>query len=389
MIKKIGIIGSGEMAVILADKAKEMNIESHSFSNNDNDRVIGHSDFHHNIDIFNVDKLVEVFKELEIDGLLPTTELTVSVAAELADILGLIGMPVELAKKVTNKDFVRNNLGKLNYIKQPYYDVYTFKDKLPVIKKYPVIVKPTSLGGKRGITVAKTDKEFQDAISFAKAYSSNNNNKVIIEEFINEGKEYSVESLSYKGKHYIIQITEKIISGIPHCVELGHLQPANLGNNIKDKIIKGIKELLTKIGVDNTATHTEVKVVNDDIYLIELNSRLGGDHISYPLTELSTGYDYIANVINISLDRFQEVNFERFKTSYSGVIFVTTQTKEFESLFKKAENYEWLYKKNKVNEKLETIVNNQAFDTNYMIFNSNKGFPKEVIEILNKKDEYN
>ena len=56
---------------------------------------------------------------------------------------------------------------------------------------------------------------------------------------------------------------------------------------------RAIVELLNNVGIKYGPTHTEIKIRDGRVYLIELNSRPGGDHIAYPLTELSTGYDYI------------------------------------------------------------------------------------------------
>lgn len=63
----------------------------------------------------------------------------------------------------------------------------------------------------------------------------NEKRRIIIEGFLEGGKEYSVESLSYHGRHQVIQITEKITSGPPHCVELGHMQPALLSESLKGR----------------------------------------------------------------------------------------------------------------------------------------------------------
>lgn len=92
MNKRLAIIGSGEMAVIIVENAKKMGIVTHTFSNNPRDRVVGYSDFHHNVDIFDIDTIVEICKELRIEGVISTTELTISVAAEIADRLNLNGM---------------------------------------------------------------------------------------------------------------------------------------------------------------------------------------------------------------------------------------------------------------------------------------------------------
>lgn len=146
-------------------------------------------------------------------------------------------------------------------IEQPaFYHIYSESDLNDVKCNYPVIVKPTGKGGKKGITVVETEDKLMDAYFYAKDNSGDS--PVIIEQFISGGQEYSVESLSYKGKHYIIQITEKISSGAPHCVELGHHQPAAISDAIKKKIETAIIKGLVAIGVDNTTCHTEIKIVD-------------------------------------------------------------------------------------------------------------------------------
>lgn len=384
---KIAIIGSGEMAVILVENANKMGIESHTFSNNMNDRVVGFSDEHHDISIFDTDRIISVCQELGVKGVLPTTELTVSISAIVADALGLPGMPVSLSKIVTDKAFVRNKAKSVNDLYQPEYIVWTVGDNLPEVRDFPVVVKPTSMGGKRGVSVANNIGEFERAIE----YSINNmpltKKDIIIESFLEGGKEYSVESLSSHGKHMVIQVTEKITSGPPHCVELGHLQPANLSDDIRKKVETIIPNLLSEVGVDNTTTHTEIKIIDKKIYLIELNARSGGDHIAYPLTELSTGYPFIQGAIKVSMDQFTFPNRESLEEKHCGVIFVAEQTKDFEPLFEKCDSYSWLYKKNKRTANLQEIVNNQAFDTNYFIFKSEDRIPKEIDEILQRRDK--
>lgn len=385
MNKSIAIIGSGEMAVIIADEAKRMGISSHSFSNNPTDRVVGHSDRHHNINIFDIDQMVSICRDLRVSGVMSTTELTVSITAKVAHELGLNGMPIDVSLLVTDKGFVRDKALKVTGIKQPTYRIWNVGDALPDVKRYPIIVKPTAMGGKRGVSVAKSKADLRTAFDFSIENMPVSKTKIIIEDYISNGKEYSVESLSFRSSHKVIQVTEKITSGPPHCVELGHMQPGELPEKIRRKIENTIPELLSAVGIDNTSSHTEIKVVEEDIYLIELNARSGGDHIAYPLTELSTGYPYIQGAIHVAMGDYEEPDTDKFKRNACGIIFVTKQTAQFRPLFDECEQYPWLYKKNKASEELKEIINNQAFDTNYFIYRSNGRIPQEIASLLTKQ----
>jgi hypothetical protein len=152
---------------------------------------------------------------------------------------------------------------------------------------------------------------------------------------------------------------------------------------MKNTIESAIEEMLDLVGLDFSASHTEIKVLDDEVYLIELNARLGGDHIAYPLTELSTGYMFIQELINISIGMFNPPEKSTFMHNSCGVIFLSEQTKRFLNLFNECEKYPWLYKKNVSTEELIEITVNHSFDTNYMIFLSEDGaIPEEIKKLL-------
>ena len=215
--------------------------------------------------------------------------------------------------------------------------------------------------------------ELKPAFDFAKA--SSGDAPIIVEEFIAGGQEYSVESLSYQGKHYIIQVTEKMSSGAPHCVELGHHQPAAISATLCDKVENAIAEGLTAIGVNNGPCHTEIKIVDDQIYLIEFNARPGGDHIAWPLTMLSTGYHYIKGIIEVAMNDFKPLNTNEFLHRYAGVYFVTTQSAYLKPIFDKCQNEPWCCWKNEVSKDLKPLVHNDGYGTNFFIYCSDEGRP--------------
>lgn len=368
---KLAIIGSGRMAWIMSKNAHEMGIETHCFSNVEPDYIHDEVDVFHNISIFEKDSIVEICKNEHITGVIATTELTVAIAAYVAEKTGTPGIPYQIALYITDKFRNRMVCREVEEIEQPtFYHIYSESELNEVKCEYPIIVKPTGKGGKQGITVVETEEKLRDAYLFAKDNSGNA--PVIIEQFISGGQEYSVESLSYRGKHYIIQVTEKISSGPPHCVELGHHQPAAISAEMWKKVENAIIKGLVAIGVDNSTCHTEIKIVGDKIYLIEFNARPGGDHIAWPLTELSTGYNLIKGAISIALDSFEGIDFNKFQRNYAGVYFVTKQTAFLKKVYDCCEKEEWLYYKNVVSDELQELEHNDCYGTNSIMYFSKK-----------------
>lgn len=364
---KIAIIGGGLLASVFAKKAKEHGITAYCFSPLDG--VMNKNDFDKvfDIDIFNFKKIIKICKKVNIGGFVATTELTVYVAAYLAEKTYKVGNRSDIAARVTEKYWVRSRLQNCEKIFQPRYFYCNEMNKLKSnINEYPVIIKPIQEGGKRGVIVVKNESELKEAYIYA--HSEDRKKKgLIVEQYLDGGREYSVESLSYNGIHNIVQITEKISSGPPHCVELGHSQPANLTDEQRMLVYSAINELLSSVGITTGPAHTEIKIIDNKVYLIELNCRPGGDYIAYPLTELSTGYDYITEIINVALG-FAPSPIDRSYTRYAGVRFLVKQTEALRDLFENCDNEEWLYEKHVESGELKEIEHNDASHNNYFIY---------------------
>ena len=185
---------------------------------------------------------------------------------------------------------------------------------------FPVIVKPRDNSGSRGVKLSRDREELQ--ISIEEALENSKLDTVLVEEFI-EGPEYSIESLHHDGKSEVIQFTEKKTTEFPYNVELGHIQPANISDENKQKI----REIVAKIGKAlnfvNCPSHTELKINDRGIFVIETSPRLGGDYITSTLTPLSTGVNLEDELLKMALGecvcpkpefiQFSGVHFFNFK----------------------------------------------------------------------------
>ncbi len=201
---------------------------------------------------------------------------------------------------------------------------------------FPVIVKPRDNSGSRGVKLCRTKEELEQSMAEALEYSKLDS--VLVEEFI-EGPEYSIEALHYNAISHsplaisgngpraksqqptaeVIQFTEKKTTEFPYNVELGHIQPANISKENQQKI----REIVTKIGkalkFENCPSHTELKINERGIFVIETSPRLGGDYITSTLTPLSTGVNLEDELLRMALG--EEINPHPKSVQYSGVRF--------------------------------------------------------------------
>ncbi len=370
MKKKLAIIGGGRMAGIIAINARQMNIESHCFSPKEGIIEPDLFDVIHDVDVLDKNNLLKECKKTKIDGVLSTTELTIAPAAYISSKLNLIGIDYTDSVEITDKYKNREKTKDVENLKHPKYtEIYSIEDILKFDADYPVILKPRSRGGKRGITVIYDKEQAKEAFEYAVS-ESDNELPFILEEYIDAPIECSIETLTKDGITFVIQITRKKTSGAPHCVELAHFQPAELGIDLENRIAKIMQDSLQKIGLKNGACHTEIKIKGNDIFLIEFNARPGGDHIAYPLTQLSTGYEYIKGAISIALGDFYAPDVRKFKHNYSGVIFITQQTMNYKKIFDTCEKYDWCYLKHDMGTSFTNITHNDGFNKNYFIYSS-------------------
>lgn len=163
---------------------------------------------------------------------------------------------------------------------------------------FPVICKPRDNSGSRGVKLCRDVNELQECID--EALDNSKLDTVLVEEFI-EGREFSIETLHYDGKSEVIQFTEKKTTAFPYNVELGHKQPANLTDNEHQQIRDIISKIAACMHFENCPSHTELKVNDRGIFVIETSPRLGGDYITSTLTPLSTGINLEDQLLHIAL----------------------------------------------------------------------------------------
>lgn len=372
---KLAIIGAGFIGKIIAQQAAEMGVETHCFAWENGAVAKDVVDYFYSISVTEKDAILKECIRIGVDGVIAAASVAIVTAAYVAQKMGLNGNPIEVAEVIGDKYRNREvTKGVPGLSEIPFHLVRRPEDVESM--EFPIVLKPIDAGGKIGLSVMKKREDMEDAFRYAE---ESGHKKLIAEEFLEGGREYSVESLSFHGKHYILQITDKVSGGPPHCVELSHHQPANLEEDMRKQAETVVAGILTAVGIENGPCHTEIKIVDGKIYLIEVNGRLGGGHISHPLVELSTGYPYIKGVIQVALDCLEPIETDRFLHNYASVFFVTKQTEYLKPVFDCCEKYDWCYRKHVETHELIILKKNDGYRMNYFIYYSKDKPPKFLL----------
>ncbi|MCP3746533.1 ATP-grasp domain-containing protein [Paenibacillus sp. A3M_27_13] len=103
---------------------------------------------------------------------------------------------------------------------------------------------------------------------------------LVIEEYIDDGEEYSVEVLTTNGRHEVLAITTKEVV-MPYFIEAGHLLPAPLKMEDREAIQETVCSLLTSIGHLEGPSHTEIKLRRGIPYIIESHTIRWQSNLGY------------------------------------------------------------------------------------------------------------
>ncbi|MCW8385498.1 ATP-grasp domain-containing protein [Legionella pneumophila serogroup 1] len=276
----------------------------------------------------NLSELSRITKQLHqihhFRAIVSFTEFGLYPAALIAEQLNIKGNAVFPVEHTRDKFKMRRLLESHQLDSIAYQRCTTLEDVAVFYKqiKAPFILKPIHGAGSLGVCYVNSLENIPNAWNWAIQHG---NQELIAEEYL-LGKEYSVESLSLDGQHRVIAITEKLTTGFPHFIELGHHSPAYLTPEIQQKIQQLILHFLEIIQHQNGPAHTEIKVHQDEIKIIESQTRMGGDQI-WELTELTTGVDVISETVFHLLGLSQNT-----KTKKANAAAVSFFAREFEEI---------------------------------------------------------
>ncbi|MCR4938425.1 MAG: ATP-grasp domain-containing protein [Lachnospiraceae bacterium] len=299
---KIAIIGASYLQEPLIKKAKEMGHETHVFAWEAGDPGEKMADHFYPISIIEKEMILEECRRIGIDGICSiASDLAVVTVNYVAEAMGLISDPDSTTLMCTNKSAMRDAFKRGGDPSPASIKVSSAEESVTDDLKYPLIVKPSDRSGSRAVKLVIKKEDVKEAVSDALEQSFCG--EAVIEEYVS-GQEYSVEGLSFKGKHRILQVTRKFTTSGDRFIETAHLEPSGLDPAMYEKVEKTVIHALSTLGKTDGASHSELRIdEKGNINLIEIGARMGGDCIGSSLVELSTGIDYVKAVIDIALGK--------------------------------------------------------------------------------------
>lgn len=295
------IVGASVLQLPAILKAKEMGLHVAVVDFNPEAVGIPYADKYYNASTMDEDAVLAAAENYHPDGIMTlATDMPMRGVAKASEKLHLHSISYETAVKATDKyDMIK--AFKAYGVSSPWYYVVDTLDNLKALEGkvvFPCIIKPTDNAGSHGVAKVQSFEEL--LANYEYSHSCSRHGKIIVEEYL-EGPEVSVEVMVVKGKVSILQITDKITTGAPHFVEMGHTQPSRLPEETQQQIREVAEAACKSIGLDKGPAHVEMKVTSRGPVMIELGARMGGDNITTHLVPLSTGIDMVKATIDVAM----------------------------------------------------------------------------------------
>jgi S-sulfo-L-cysteine synthase (3-phospho-L-serine-dependent) len=225
-----------------------------------------------------------------------TADRYVGISAQVAAALDLRGPDPDAIALCQDKDRQRERLADCS-VSVPEFSVATEpEDAAEAADRLgcPVVVKPVNGSGSVGVRLCCTPAQAADHVKHLLSEGTDEWGRpraprALVERVV-PGREFSVEILAGA----IIGITETQLGSPPSFVEVGHDHPAQLTTEQAALLSAEATGAVMALGLARENAHVELRMNNNQVWVIEVNPRLPGGHIT-KLVKLATGIDMVEN----------------------------------------------------------------------------------------------
>lgn len=249
-------------------------------------------------------------------------EQAVQSVAAVSEVLGTAGISLATARRLQDKAACRQALREHGF-RQPPSALCRDRDEalhfMAAHQPGPWILKPPAAQGSVGISLLGGPQDLDPALAhLARSYAdfardtgtsqdqAARAERTFLMEGFQTGTEYSAEGVCIDGRPRVLAVTEKLTTGPPHFVEVGHAMPADLGQAWEEAVDDAVCAALTALGLTWGVFHVEFWIDGPlgepAVVLGEMHARPGGDHI-HTMTQHITGLELHGAVFDQFLGR--------------------------------------------------------------------------------------
>lgn len=291
-MKKIMILGANNFLVPLIKTSKRLGYYTIVASPNINEPGFRFADEKVIVDLRDKEAVLAEARKLKIDGVISDqAETPVRTQAYVANKLGVPGIGEDKAELFTNKYLMRQKCKEIGIDTIKFKLVDNVDDAIKFYKEVgnTMIMKPIDSAGSRGVVKIDNLQTIIDKFEYSE--SASKTGKVIIEEYI-PGKELLIDGVVVNGIYQSLICGEYIKCNVPGVFsEYMGKYPAEITEEQYEQVDKLVKKIIEGFGLPWGRTHTEVKINDSGVWLMETAARGGGRYISSGIVPMKTDFD--------------------------------------------------------------------------------------------------
>jgi hypothetical protein len=224
---------------------------------------------------------------LKPDGIVAYADGQIAKAATLSELLGLDyfdrAVAARLLDKVTQREALRDGgLPVPRCVVVPPRPSPQDIEELAAAVTFPVVLKPRHGAASRDTNLAEDVAELRALVSQLSGLGPCTD--MVIEEFMADpaqhpspwfGDYVSVESVVARGRVSHLAVTGRLPGAKPFR-ETGLIIPSDFDESLQASVLDVASEALVALGIRTGCFHTEIKVTDAGLRVIEVNGRIGG-----------------------------------------------------------------------------------------------------------------
>lgn len=290
--KRVMLLGANNFMLPLIQKAKEEGYYTIVAAPNQSEPGFALADASVYVDLRDREAVLSEAVRLRIDGVTTDqAETPVCTAAYVAEKLGLPGIGTDVAQLFTNKYRMREKCREIGIDTIRYKLVSEENEAVEFYRTLPgpAIMKPIDSAGSRGVVKITCAEDIRR--HFAYSQKASQSGRVIIEDYI-EGKELLIDGVTFQNQYQTLVCGEYRKCQVPGIFSeyLGKY-PAEITPDQYEAVNALVKRIVEGFGLPWGRTHTEVKVNDRGVWLMETAARGGGRYISSGIVSMMTDFN--------------------------------------------------------------------------------------------------
>ena len=296
------MLGGGFLQTYVIREAKKCGYYVLVLDGDPNAMGYAYADEHAVINIVDEEACLAYAREKQVDGVLTAaTDFSVLTMSHIAESMGLPGINYKSAKIIKNKAEVRKVLFEAKADDTGYsYEIGSIEEAEKILSEisFPRMVKPVDGSGSRGASRVDRAKDFVKACEFA--MSGSITHRAVAEPFVN-GREYGVESFVNQGEIHVLGVMQKDMTQPPYYAELGHAIPSGLPAAVEEKVKNCVRTAIKALGVNHGSVNMDLLINSDDVHIVDIGARMGGNLIGSHIIPKGTGIAYMRNMVRAAV----------------------------------------------------------------------------------------